>query len=226
MPWLTPAAMRDVGHAGRGVAALLEHGCAPRRAGCSRVRRPRSVSGGGLPLRDGLLEGRRHDAVLVAAACPTGMLDDARAQVLAEALGLRVEARRVGDAAPEQAVDHDVDRAQVGQRVHLDAAVRRRLRAAARRTPSVDETASRATPHAAPVEPVVAGSGDPEADVGVAALVADRAPDDRRRAPPAPARRRPGCRAYCRAGLGATAVADAAADRCRTASSATTRRRA
>ena len=90
------------------------------------------------------------------------------AQPLAEPLGLRVEPGRRGHAPAEQAVDDDVDAAEVGQHVDVDLEV----------VGLGDQLADPARAHqlrqpGGPGLPArVAVVGDPEADVGVAALVA------------------------------------------------------
>ena len=69
----------------------------------------------------GLLEGLRGSSFIHSE--PLLDVHDPRAHPLAEALGLRVEAGRRGDAVAEQAADQHVDGAEVGQHVDLDVEV-------------------------------------------------------------------------------------------------------
>src|ERR1700722_2182869 len=91
-----------------------------------------------------------------------GQVHVPRADVLAEALGLGIGSRRVGDAVAEQSDDHEVQRAQVGQLVALDA-----------QPASFGQQLEELLGCQILPQPAELGrTAGPEADVGVASLVA------------------------------------------------------
>ncbi len=100
---------------------------------------------------------------------------------LAQPLGLGVEARRGRDATAEQAVHHDVDAAEVGQREDLDVELGRLGQQLAHER-GRDQCEQ---PGHAGVVRGRAVVGDPQADVGVAALVAGPGVDERAERQPA-----------------------------------------
>ena len=101
------------------------------RTSASRVRGAEPIGELGDELRESALRLCGESSVIVAMPpiddemdefgvghrSPSGYVDGARTEPLTERLGLRIEARRRRDAFAEQALDDEVERAQVRQHV-------------------------------------------------------------------------------------------------------------
>ena len=192
--------------------ACSERGSSPARSQSSRCgsdlagRRRRRVSSRSC---------RRSGVSTMVTASRLRDVDDAGAQPLTERLGLRVVPGGRGDPLAEQPVDHEVQRAQVGQLVAVD---RQRRRLGQQPLEPLDGEEA-AQPGVARVR------AGPDADVGVAALVAGARADQRaERHPPGRPGRSPRAPPGC--GLGRRrvrrgAVGGAIAPGCRPGSTAT-----